>query len=130
MEIHSPLPMEVFVFASVPAWLYSAVAVLFFSFLNGATSNLLYFTFQEGQLLHPYRQWLERNLRFAGGMRSFWYKPLCGCIICMNVWLAMLSFGLVVAGIGIEPAGWCLPFWGIGYVVVSNAWLRVLLIKN
>lgn len=121
--------MEVFVFASVPAWLYSAVAVLFFSFLNAATSNLLYFTFQEGQLLHPYRQWLERNLRFAGGMRSFWYKPLGGCIICMNVWLAMLSFTLVVGGIGIEPAGWCLPFWGIGYVVVSNVCLRVL-IKN
>lgn len=60
----------------------------------------------DGMILHPYLLWLRKvaNYQLHGENKAtykWFYKPLGGCIVCMNVWV---SFTLIIGMfIGLAP---------------------------
>jgi hypothetical protein len=81
---------------------------------------------EPGQLLAPWRAWLDRRFGPAAARPRWFYKPLGGCLLCFNVWVAALVFGLLLALAPPEPVRlW--PLHGLAFIALSNAWLRARL---
>lgn len=62
--------------------------------------------------------WKEAVVAEAEGL--FWYKVLGGCSVCLNVWIAMLSWAVIC---GLTFFSW---YYGFCYVLVASWLIRKL----
>lgn len=99
---------------------YSQVlVVLFFACINSMLSLFLDYCIEEGNIFDFYSKWLDKELG-----SSWFYKPLGGCVICANVWIAFVTFVVVFSIFNIH-LGWFIP-----YALISNTFLRLLIRIN
>lgn len=115
--------MDTTVSLSAPAlaWTLSFAAVAAGAFVNACLSYFLHHSFRPGHVLHAYRQWLDRRLA-----DNHWRKPLGGCVVCMNVWLALPGFAALAAAVPLA-ADAALLYWWPAYALASNFFLRKML---
>ncbi len=110
------------------AWLASLAWVAGWAYAQAQLSYFLAQCQEPGQLLAFWRVWLDRNFGPAAPRPRWFYKPLGGCLLCFNVWLAALVFGLLLVLAPPEPVRlW--PLHGLAFVACSNAWLRARLAR-
>lgn len=132
--------MDVFLISEI-------IAKLILSALMGMTCSLfsyfLDYCFWPGSIFKNYIPWLSRTLvkkyrpkefelisklpkenqnqEFENVAPEIWFfKPLGGCAVCMNVYIAVISYALICLISGIE---W---YYSIPYIFVSSAFLRKL----
>ena len=98
-----------FVVTQIGAFSFVAIVVAMLSLF-------LEFCFWEGNIFHPYYAFIEKHLH-----DKFWFKPLGGCVVCMNVWLCLLSFPFVAVLLGVS---W---WFYLPYILFSNTVLRLLI---
>lgn len=115
------------------------------AFCTASLSSLLEFCFQPTNIFQRYLPWLAAKLlkydeefqkalnsapdfqtvwdmlNYRAGMEVAIYKPLGGCVVCMNVWLAFISFGFPYLLLDLHLI-YFLP-----YVFMSNGFLRLIL---
>lgn len=63
--------------------LYAIANILFIGFSSASLANLYDDCLQPGMIFQNIGVWVNFN-------KSFWKKPLGGCIICTNVWVTIL----------------------------------------
>lgn len=63
--------------------IYSVVDILFIAAAGASLANLFDDCLGEGMIFERYGQFIKDK---------FWFKPLGGCIICTNVWIAFSLF--------------------------------------
>ncbi len=85
------------------------------AFFTACFSAFLDYCMLKGEIFGFYRPWLHRVLecRFA-----VLIKPLGDCMICMNVWLSVISF--FFTGLSVI---WLIPYISVSYVflqIISN----------
>ena len=103
------------------------VYLLFWAVVNACTSWFLDFCLDDGNIFFKYRLWLERNFIDEFGNESFWFKPLGGCVVCMNIWLSVPMYLLSIYLFKIEFSIASHIIMWLFYAVISNTILRKLL---
>lgn len=103
----------------------------------GLLSYFLDYTFWPGSIFKFYLPWLAKRVlkgtpdyKFLAVMgdeqlmqeagNKFWYKVLGGCSVCLNIWLAMISWMVICF---LTPFAW---YYGFAYIMVSSAVIRRL----
>lgn len=77
--------------------------------LSVSASFSLWEWMNEGMILEPYLRWLKKvsNYKLNGEHKAtykWYYKPLGGCIICMNVWISIvILFGCFIGLMPLYP---------------------------
>lgn len=97
-----------------------------FAFGAACLSYFLQWSFEPGRVFGRYGAWLDARAEALG----FWYKPLGGCALCMNMWLALAGFWLTPAAWLAWPGGGFLPVWYLAYAMLANYFLRRLLQRD
>jgi hypothetical protein len=114
--------------------------------INALFSYLVDFTFWQGSIFDGWLPFVEKNIcRFlapeefkkimqepaptrassfetvvhGNSLFAKYYKILGGCIVCVNVWLGMLSWFIICHYIELFEAAY-----GFVYILVGNAFLR------
>lgn len=109
-------------------WLCSLGWVSGCAYAQAQLSFFLDQSMQPGHLLHGWRVWTENRWGTSSRRPRWWSKPLGGCVLCMNVWLAAANFALLAAFAPPRPLSlW--PLWLLAFIVLSNAWLRTRLAR-
>lgn len=110
------------------AWICSLCWVAAWAYIQASLSYFLEQCLQPGQLLAAWSDCIESRWGPTSASPRWFYKPLGGCAVCMNIWLGAVVFGLLhVLGPALVVSGWVwlVPFW-----VLSNRWLRRMLAEN
>lgn len=88
--------------------------------------------FDEGMIFQGWIPFLQDTI----GEKSFWYKPLGGCVKCANVWHSIGTFCLTIGTLLLIVN---VPYWAIvfltiplliAYIAVSNGILRKKLLNE
>lgn len=84
----------------------------------GAMTIFIDFIIQPGQIFGFWTKFLERVMNHEKNPFRFLYKPMGGCLYCMNVWVAFGIYSLAVYHTGLT--WWLiLPSAAIAHVTVS-----------
>jgi hypothetical protein len=81
--------------------------IVFLGGIGACCSSFFYSLIREGQIFHAYKRWLERNKEAFG----WWYKPMGGCSVCMNIWICILLY----------------PIWGLFLGLIDAVWYWLML---
>lgn len=84
----------------------------------GLMSIFIDFLIQPGQIFGFWTKFLERVVNHRMNPLKALYKPLGGCLYCMNVWVAFAMFGVVYQFTDIHWL-FILPTAAVSHVVVS-----------
>lgn len=123
--------------------IYLILLFLFGAFVNSCLSFFLDFCFSEGNIFEKWRPFIakqllkdkysEAELEFKSrdeitdlaADKTFWYKPLGGCVFCMNTWLGFISFWLVKLMFGLSFGYW-IPAWYLAFLIISHLFLKMM----
>lgn len=84
----------------------------------GAMTIFIDFVIQPGQIFGFWTMFLDRVIKHPKNPFAFLYKPMGGCLYCMNTWVAFAMYCLVSYNIGLTM--WLiLPCAAIAHVTVS-----------
>lgn len=112
--------------------------ISFLGWINALISYLLDYTFQPHAIFKKWLPWLaeavisendwteaqalepsQRPEEYQNrALNYFFYKILGGCIVCTNVWISFITFGIIMAFLGFP---W---YYGIAYVASSSYFIR------
>ena len=84
-------------------------------FFTACFSLMLNYCFEEGEIFSFWRPFLERKL--GTGRFSRLIKPLGDCVVCMNGWLSVLSFFVVVVFCSVS-VWWLVPYISLSYILL------------
>lgn len=102
---------------------YQAVNAFCFASIAAFASFFLDFAFREGNIFAFWIRFLNRNFYDKSKALSFLYKPLGGCVLCMNQWISIAFF--VAAWILVD-----LSFWYLLPVSLISHLILYFLIKH
>ena len=85
------------------------------SFFTVCLSLFLDYMMEEDELLDFWRPFI--NKKFGTGRFPRLTKPLGDCVVCMNGWLSVVSFFVVVVFFSV-PVWWLVPYICLSYVLL------------
>ena len=85
------------------------------AFFTACFSLFLDYCLEEDEIFERYRPWLKKKL--GAGRFARLIKPLGDCVVCMNVWLSVLSFFGVCLFFSVSIV-WLVPYISLSYVIL------------